>query len=93
MTLVYETSTSNYADFSVQVVHSPAIADLLVYRDKSRGAAQIDEGVWCFVDGRETSKKAVHFTKVPGFAQLKIFYVASRGLAGWLRNHRLRGRL
>lgn len=93
MTLVYETATSNYADFSVEVVHSAGVADLLVYREKSRGAAQIDESVWCFVDGRESSKKAVHFTNVPGFTHLRVFYVASRSLAGWLKNHKLRGRL
>ena len=94
MTLVHEVQKPNYADLSVQVVRSPAVADLLVYRQDEGGATpNRNEGVWCFTGARASAARAIHFTDKPGFAHLRICYVGAPGLSGWLKNHKLKGRL
>lgn len=93
MTMVFEVDRPGGADVHVQLVDSPGIADLLVFRDMTKLSALRSEGVWCFVNEDNPSSKKIHFSRKPGFQNLKVCYVASRGLAGWIKNHQLKGRL
>ncbi len=93
MTLVMEVPETTHADLSVQVVHTKAVADLLVCRSDTPFPAQKNEAVWCFVPNYRHSTRTVHFTSDPGAAQLRICYVNGPTLAGWLRNHPLKGHL
>ncbi|WP_112320698.1 DUF6150 family protein [Oceanibium sediminis] len=94
MTRVYETDNPNFADVVVDVVSSPVMADLLVYRrDDARSEAH-DETVWTFVNTRENAHLIVYFApKTLRAAHLKICYVNSRMAAGWTRRHKLKGKL
>lgn len=93
MTMVFEVDHSGRADVHVQLVDSPGIADLLVFRDMAKASALHNEGVWCFVNEDSASSKKIHFSRKPGYKNLKVCYVKSRGLAGWIKNHQLKGRL
>lgn len=94
MTRVYETDNPNYADVVIDLVSSPVMADLLVYRRDDARSESHDETVWTFVDERENAHIAVYFAP-PHLraAHLRIFYVKSRALSGWNRTHRLKGKL
>lgn len=94
MTRVYEVERPNYANFTVQVVSSPAAADLLVFRDDDAGSPAHGEGIWTFVPGRENAQASVYLTPPGrGGAHLKICWVKTPTHAGWMRPHRLKGRL
>ena len=94
MTRVYEVTRPNYANFTVQVVNSPAAADLLVHRDDKAAAEAHGEGIWSFVGNRENAHAAVYVTPPGrGGASLKICYVKTPSLSGWMRGHKLKGRL
>ena len=94
MTRVYETDNPNFADVVVDLVETPVMADLLVYRrDDARSEAH-SESVWTFVNSRENAHISVYFApKSLRAAHLKICYVSSRMQAGWNRRHRLQGKL
>lgn len=94
MTRVYETDNPNYADVVLDLVSSPVMADLLVYRRDDAKSEAHDETVWTFVDTRENAHIAVYFAP-PHMraAHLRICYVSSRMRAGWNRVHRLKGKL
>ena len=91
--MVFEVDHFGVADVHVQIVDTPSVADLLVYRDAAKKPAQHSEGVWCFVNEDSASSKKVNFSNRPGFKNLKVCYVSSRGLAGWNKNHPLKGQL
>ncbi len=93
MTMVFEVDKPAGADACVQVVDSPAVADLLVYKDEGKVSSLHNEGVWYFVGDRAPSAKKIHFTKKPGYKNLKVCFVPSKGLSGWLKHHQLKGRL
>ncbi|MEM6466192.1 MAG: DUF6150 family protein [Pseudomonadota bacterium] len=93
MTIVTEVENPHLADVTVEVVQSRGMADLLVHKSEGPAPTQHGEAQWCFVAGRVPAAKRVHFTKTPGLASLKICYVSSKALAGWLKNHKLKGRL
>ena len=94
MTRVFKVDKPNYANFSVQVVTSPAAADLLVYQNDDAKSEAHSEAIWSFVGSRENAHAAVYVTPPGrGGAHLKICFVKTPSLSGWLRGHRLKGRL
>jgi hypothetical protein len=93
MTLVMEVAETNRADLSVQVVDTRGVADLLVCRSEAAFMAQKNEGIWCTVPAYRHGIRTVHFTRDAGAAQLRVCFVDQPSLAGWIRNHPLKGRL
>ena len=94
MTRVYQVEKPNYANFSVQVVTSPAAADLLVHRDDAAVSEAHSEGIGSFVNNRENAHAAVYVAPPGrGGASLRICYVKTPVLSGWMRAHKLKGRL
>ena len=94
MTRVYKVDRPNYANFTVQVVTSPAAADLLVYQNDEAQSEAHSEGVWSFVKSRENAHASVYVTPPGrGGASLRICYVKTPSLSGWMRGHKLKGRL
>ena len=94
MTRLFQAERPNYANFTAQVVTSPSAADLLVYRSDDARSEAHGEGVWTFVDQRENAHVAVYLTPPgQGGAHVKICWVKVPSFAGWLRPHRLKGRL
>ena len=91
--MVFEVDKPAGADACVQVVDSPAYADLLVYKDESTVSALHNEGIWHFVGDNKPSTKKIHFTSKPGYKNLKVCFVTNKGLSGWIKNHQLKGRL
>ncbi len=93
MTLVHEVDDPHKADLTVEVVKSQGVADLLVHRVEGGSPSLRNEAVWCFSGERTPSSKAIHFTHRQGHAHLRVCFVKSPGLCGWLKRHKLRGRL
>ncbi len=91
---VFQTDHPSHAHLVVQVVRVPAMADLLVYRNDGAGSVSHGEGVWTFTRERQNANLAVHLSDSGARAQLRIAYVSSPTLSGWVhRKHRLKGRL
>jgi hypothetical protein len=94
MTRVFETSQSNFADYTVCVVDLPAMADLLVYRDDTASSVAHGEQIWSFVDRRENAQFTVCIRpKGMTGGDFNIAFTSEKATAGWLRHHRLRGTL
>ncbi len=94
MTRVFAVDRPNYANFTVQVVTSPAAADLCVYQDDQATSPSHGEGIWTFTKGRENAQAAIYITPPGrGGAHLKVCWVRNPSLSGWMRGHRLKGRL
>ncbi|NNU79357.1 hypothetical protein HMH01_02795 [Halovulum dunhuangense] len=94
MTRVFAVPNPNYANITVEVIQSRALADLLVYRNDKAVSEAHDESIWTFVEQRQNAHIAVYFThEGRGMAHLRIAYVPNATLAGWMKHHRLRGRL
>lgn len=93
MTRVYEVQKPEYANLTVRVVESAAAADLLVYRNDQFVSQANAEAIWCFVKGRETAHMSIFFPPQGQDAMLRIAWVKTPSLAGWMRHHKLRGRM
>lgn len=94
MTRVHVVDNPAYADLTVQIVLTPGLADLLVYRNDSYKSTAHFETVWTFVTERDLAHTSVYFVpRDRGGAHLRVAFVTSQGLSGWVRPHRLKGRL
>lgn len=94
MTRIYEVANPNYADLSVRVINSPAMADLVVYRDDNAMSEAHGEEFWTFVPKRENAHLSVYFA--PGgmtCGHISVAFTNDRRKAGWQRFHKFRGNL
>lgn len=71
---------------------SRGAADLLVYVVNSRGAAQGDE-YWFYVESDVWATSKIVWVQDRQEADLWVSFVDSRGAAGWLGDHPLKGKL
>ncbi len=94
MARVYEVQNVNYADLTVEVVSTAALADLSVFRDDGAMSQNWAEQIWSFVGQRHNAQLAVYLKQPDHMgADLRISFVPRRALAGWSRQHRLQGHL
>ncbi|UXY17259.1 DUF6150 family protein [Chitiniphilus purpureus] len=90
MACVYQAASPGEAQLRVAIV-GRGEADLLVRRVGSRGLAR-GEARWFITRDRQDAGLWIHFTSI-GMAELKVCFVDADGEAGWVRPHRLQGRL
>jgi hypothetical protein len=91
MARIYQSLTAGDAQFKVALVHERSQADLLVYRVAARGLANGDS-FWYITLEKQDATSWIYFTSM-GMAEIKVFFVDTRGEAGWQTNHRLKSRL
>lgn len=91
MASVYEEQSMGMANLRIALVHDRGRADLLACRVYSYGAA-VGESLWFMTTSRQSADVIAFFCS-EGFAQLKVCFVPTRGEAGWVQPHPLRGRL
>jgi hypothetical protein len=88
---IYQAASLGEADFRVAQVGNRGEADLLVHRVSSWGLAQGDS-LWFVTRDRQEATSSI-FMVSRGMAQLQVYFVDTRSEAGWVRSHRLHGRL
>lgn len=93
MTRVYQVDRPEYANLTVSVVDAAGMADLVVHRNDQAVSQSNAEPIWCFVKGRATAHLAVYFMPPGQGAELRIAWTKTPSLAGWMRHHKMRGRL
>ncbi len=91
MPRIYQTPVMGEAHIRAAIVHSESEADILVYRASSWGMAH-GEAYWFITRNKQDADVWMFFTD-QGFAQLKVYFVETRGQAQWNKPHRLRGKL
>lgn len=89
MARVFQTATLGEAQIRVAIV-SRGLADLLVHRVDSWGAAQGD-ALWLITRDRHQATALIHTCSM-GMAEVNICFVDTYAEAGWVRAHRLQGR-
>lgn len=89
MARIYQTATLGEAQIRIAMV-SRGVADLLVHRVSSRGLAHGDAR-WYITRDRHDATVLIA-TCSQGMADVCVCFVDSYGEAGWVRDHRLRGR-
>ncbi len=91
MAVIYQTFRIPEAQVRAHVVADPGEADLWVYIVNNRGQAVGDA---CWYVSRHWGKASTRlYFSSRGRANLLVYYVRDRGLAGWKRAHNFRGRL
>ncbi|WP_423750377.1 DUF6150 family protein [Enterobacter hormaechei] len=65
----------------------------MVCRVESRSVSQGMDGLWCEVTSRSVASSKVKFVTSRSSADLLICYVTLRSVAGWTREHPLKGKL
>ena len=91
MARIYQAATLGEADFRVALVANREEADLLVHRVSSLGLAAGD-CLWFMTRERQVATSSIYFVSI-GMAHLLVHFVDTYSEAGWLRTHRLHGRL
>ncbi len=91
MARVYQTWQMGEAQVRLAIVDHVGMADLAVHRVSNWGEARGD-ALWFITRNREDANIWIYFGS-PGFCDLKVCFVENRGEAGWLKPHRLKGRL
>ena len=91
MAIILQTFSPADCHVRACVVNDRGMADLLVYRVSSRGLAA-GSGVW-YITQQPTMSPTRIFFGTFATAKLLVFFVNSRGEAGWQREHPLKGRL
>ena len=91
MARIFVTDMMGEADILVAIVEEQGFADLLVHRVATRGLAAGDDR-WYMTDTRGDATCLIYLCSL-GMSQLTVCMVDSYGAAGWVRRHRLCGRL
>ncbi|GLU31280.1 DUF6150 family protein [Trinickia caryophylli] len=91
MARIYQAESMGMADVRIALVRDRARADLLACRVSSYGMATGDAR-WFITTDRAQATVTAYFCD-EGSANLRVCFVSSLGEAGWLRLHRLQGRL
>ncbi len=91
MARVYQTYTMGDAQVRAALVAAQGQADLLACRVSSWGAARGD-ALWYVTTESLEATVRIYFGPL-GMAELLVCFVATPGMARWMRGHRLRGRL
>lgn len=90
MARVYQAASMGEARFRVALVERGQ-ADLLVFRVSSLGEA-VGDSLWFITRDKNIADSWLFFCSV-GLSQLKVCFVSTRGEAGWVNEHPMRGRL
>lgn len=93
MALIKIKESRGASDFLVCEVSSIGVADLLVCKVESRSPARGNDHLWCYVDSSGVSDSKVCFVNSRSVADLLVCFVTSRGVAGWQREHPLKGKI
>lgn len=93
MALVKVKESRSSSDFLVCEVTSRSAADLLVCRVESRSPARGNDELWCFVESSSIADSKICFVNSRNTADLLICYVNSRSVAGWVKDHPLKGKI
>lgn len=91
MARVFQTRQMGEAHWRVAIVDDLGLADLAVCRVATWGEARGD-ALWYITRDKQDADTWLYFGSI-GFCELKVCFVPHRGQAGWLKRHRLQGRL
>lgn len=93
MALIKIKESRSASDFLVCEVSSRSVADLLVCKVESRSAARGNDHLWCFIESSSVADSKICFVSSRSVANLLICYVSSRSVAGWRKEHPLKGKI
>lgn len=91
MPTLHQTHLPGEATLRAAIVSDRGRADLLVWLVSHRGLAH-HESHWFMTKKEEESHWSVWFCS-EGLADIKVYFVKTQGEAGWVRGHRLKGKL
>lgn len=86
MALIQVVESMGSADILACEASSRQAADLLVYVVESQRAAMGD-ALWYYVGSGSAATSRVCFVDFPSQAHLLVYFVESRGVAGWQTAH------
>lgn len=86
MALIHVVESMGDADVLACEASSRQVADLLVHLVEEPRAA-IGDALWYYVEAGATATSRVCFIDLPGQAHLLVYFVESRGVAGWQTAH------
>lgn len=93
MALVKVEEVRTVADINVSRVENRADADLLVFVTDSHGVSFGKEEVWSYVDNQGESNLKLFWDELSTVSDLKVCFVNDMGVAGWMNEHPLIGKL
>lgn len=91
MARIYQTASIGEAQVRVAIVSARDQADLLVHRVGSQGLARGD-ALWFMTRDKQDATTWIYSCSV-GMAEVKVCFVDNHAEAGWVKPHRLKGRL
>ena len=93
MALVKIEKVRSVAQFTATRVEDRTNADLLVFVSDSHGVSFRKDEIWSYVESDGESNVKLFWDEVTTVADLKICFVDDLGIAGWVTDHPLKGKL
>ncbi len=93
MALVKVEKVRTVADINVSRVEDRTDADLLVFVTDSHGVSFGKEEVWSYVEREGECNIKLFWDETTPVTELKVCFVDDLGVAGWVKEHPLKGSL
>ena len=93
MALVKVEKVRTIATINVTRVEDRTDADLLVFVTDSHGVSFGKEEVWSYVEREGESNIKLFWDETTPVSDLNVCFVDNLGVAGWMKEHPLKGRL
>jgi len=93
MALVKVETVRTVTDYVASRVEDRTDADLIVFVTDSHGMSFRKDEVWSYVEGDGESNVKIFWDELSTTSDLKIYFTNDLGVAGWVTEHPLKGKL